>query len=123
MIFNERRGSRCALEVCSGVAVGWDASPGLPGLSFASVGCKLATVCCESVQRNWRLCGDPGTAQKVVTANGEVQTSEEAQVFVHDLELFVTVQILEDTPAVLSLCKVCEEHGYTYAWASGQSQN
>ena len=35
----------------------------------------------------------------VVTANGEVQTNEEAQVFVHDLELFVTVQILDDTPA------------------------
>ena len=31
-----------------------------------------------------------------------VQTSQEAQVHVHDLELFVTVQILDDTPAVLS---------------------
>ena len=27
---------------------------------------------------------------------------EEAQVYVRDLDLFVTVQILEDTPAVLS---------------------
>ena len=33
----------------------------------------------------------------MVTANGEVQTNEEAQVYVHDLELFVTVQLLEDT--------------------------
>ena len=41
----------------------------------------------------------------VVTANGEVQTNEEAQVYVHDLDLFVTVQILDDTPAVLSLGK------------------
>ena len=32
----------------------------------------------------------------VITANGEVQTSEEAQVHVHDLDLFVTVQIPED---------------------------
>ena len=40
----------------------------------------------------------------VVPANGEVQTSEEAQVYVHGLDLFVTVQLLEDTPAVLSLC-------------------
>ena len=38
----------------------------------------------------------------VVTASGEVQTSEEAQVHVHDLDLFVTVQVLDDTPAVLS---------------------
>ena len=41
----------------------------------------------------------------VVTANGEVQTNEEAQVYVHDLDLFVTVQLLEETPAVLSLWK------------------
>ena len=35
----------------------------------------------------------------VLTANGEVQTNEEAQVCVHALDLFVTVQILEDAPA------------------------
>ena len=49
----------------------------------------------------------------VVTANGEVQADEEAQVFVHDLGLFVTVQLLEDTPAVPSLGTLCEEHGYS----------
>ena len=37
----------------------------------------------------------------VVTSNGEVQTNEAAQVFVHDLHLFLTVQLLDDTPAVL----------------------
>ena len=37
----------------------------------------------------------------VLTANCEVQTHEEAQVYVHDLGLFVTVQLLEDTLAVL----------------------
>ena len=52
----------------------------------------------------------------VITTNGEVQTSEEAQGYVHDLELFVTVQILEDTPAVLSLGKLCEEHVCTFEW-------
>ena len=56
----------------------------------------------------------------VVTANGEVQRNEEAQVYVHDLDLFVTVQIFDDTPAVLSFGKLCEEHGYSYEWASGQ---
>ena len=56
----------------------------------------------------------------VITANGEVQTSEEAQVYVHDLDLFVTLQFLEDTLAVLSQGKVREEHGYSYEWASGQ---
>ena len=32
----------------------------------------------------------------------------------------MTVQILDDTPAVVSLGKLCEEHGYTHEWASGQ---
>ena len=52
----------------------------------------------------------------VVTAGGEVQTNEEARENVHDLDLFVTMQLLEDTPAVMSLGKLCEQHGYTYEW-------
>ena len=56
----------------------------------------------------------------VVTANGKVQTNEEAQVYVHDLGLFVIVQLLEDTRAVLSLGKLCEDHRYSYEWQSGQ---
>ena len=49
------------------------------------------------------------TPTVVVTANGEVQTHEEAQVCVHDLGFFLTVQLLEDTSAVLSLGMLCEE--------------
>ena len=52
------------------------------------------------------------TPTTMVTANGEVQTNEEAQVHIHDLDLFVTVQLLEETLAVLSLGKFCEDHGY-----------
>ena len=37
----------------------------------------------------------------VLTANGEMHTNEEAQVFVHDLNLCVTVQLLDETPTVL----------------------
>ena len=55
----------------------------------------------------------------VVTANGEVQTKEEATVYVEELDLFVTAKLLEDTPAVLSLGKLCEDHGYSYEWTSG----
>ena len=50
----------------------------------------------------------------------KVHTNEEAQVFVHDLNPFVTVQLLEETPAVLSFGKLCEDHGYSYEWVSGQ---
>ena len=50
----------------------------------------------------------------VMTANGEVQTGEEATVYVKELDLFVSVMLLQQTPAVLSLEKLCEDHGYTY---------
>ena len=53
----------------------------------------------------------------VLTANGEVQTRGEATVHVKELDLFVTVMLLEETPAVLSL-GICEDHGYTYHWTS-----
>ena len=56
----------------------------------------------------------------VITANSEVQTKEEATVYVNLLDLFVTVKLLDDTPAVLSLGKLCEDHGYSYEWTSGQ---
>ena len=56
----------------------------------------------------------------VMTANGEVQTREEATVFVKELDLFVTVMLLEETPAVLSLGKLCEDHGFSNHWTSGQ---
>ena len=55
-----------------------------------------------------------------MTANGEVQTREEATVYVKELDLFVIVMLLEETPAVLSLGKLCEDHGFSYHWTSGQ---
>ena len=36
------------------------------------------------------------------------------------LDIFLTVIILEDTPAVLSLGKLCEDQRYSYEWTSGQ---
>ena len=55
----------------------------------------------------------------VITANGEVQTHE-ATVYVRALEIFLTMKVLEDAPAVLSLGKLCDEHGYSYEWINGQ---
>ena len=40
--------------------------------------------------------------------------------YVKNLDLVVTVKLLEDTLAVLSLGKLCEGHGYSYEWTSGQ---
>ena len=51
----------------------------------------------------------------VITANGEVQTHEEATVYVKELEKILTMKVLENTPAVLS-----HENGYSYEWINGQ---
>ena len=56
----------------------------------------------------------------VITANGEVQTHEEATVSVKELDVLSTKKVLENTPAVLSLGKLCDENGYSYEWINGQ---
>ena len=56
----------------------------------------------------------------VITANGEVQTHVEATVYVKELDTFLTMKVLENTPAVLSLGKLCDENGYSYEWFNGQ---
>ena len=59
----------------------------------------------------------------VTTANGEVQTHEEAIVYVKELEIFLTMKVLDNTPAVLSLGKLCDENGYSYEWINGQKRH
>ena len=56
----------------------------------------------------------------VITANGEVQTHEEATMYVKELDMFLTMKVLENTPAVFSLGKLCDENGYSYEWINGQ---
>ena len=56
----------------------------------------------------------------VITASGEVQTHEEATVYVKELDIFLTMKVLENTPAVLSLGTLCDENGYSYEWINGQ---
>ena len=84
--------------------------------SGASMHMSKKDLSSEELETLWRS----RIFRTVVTASGDVQTNEEAQVYVDDLDLFMTVQLLEDTPAVLSLGNLCEQHGYTYERASGQ---
>ena len=56
----------------------------------------------------------------VKTANGEVQTNEEAIVYVRELDIFLSMNVLEFSPAVLSIGKLCEENGYSYEWINCQ---
>ena len=56
----------------------------------------------------------------VIFANGEVQTHEEATVYVKELDIFLTMEVLDNTPAVLSLGKLCDENGYSNEWINGK---
>ena len=52
--------------------------------------------------------------------SAEMETMRKRQVNTKQLDLFVKVMLLTETLAVLSLGKLCEDHVYTYHWASGQ---
>ena len=56
----------------------------------------------------------------VITANGEVQTHEEAIVYVKELDIFLTMKVLDNTPVVVSLGKLSDENGYSYEWINSQ---
>ena len=53
-----------------------------------------------------KLCGPT----ILTTAKGELQTH------VKELDTFLTMKVLEDTSAVSSLGKLCDENGYSYEW-------
>ena len=50
---------------------------------------------------------------------GTVQINEDAQVCVHDFDLFATVQLLDAAPAIPLLHKLC---GYSYEWKTATPQ-
>ena len=59
----------------------------------------------------------------VITANGKVYTHEEAIVYVKELDIFLTMKVLDNTPAVLSLGRLCDEKGYSYEWINDRKQH
>ena len=52
---------------------------------------------------------------------GDRKQTRRHKCYVHDLYLFVTVQLLEETWAVLSLGKLCSQHGCSYEWKNGET--
>ena len=83
--------------------------------------------CIWSAKRTWVMLKwipwrNRAVLRLVITANGEVQTHEEATVYVKELDIFMTMKVLENTPAVLSLGKLCDENGYSYEWMNGQTR-
>ena len=69
----------------------------------------------------WILWGGPETLKRYWPRLGNYKINEEAQVFLHDLDLFVTVQLLDETPAILSLSMLGSDHGYSYEWKNGET--
>ena len=55
-----------------------------------------------------------------MTANETTHTIEEATVYVWDLDMFAQVQLLKESPAVLSLRNLCEEYGSSCEGHPGQ---
>ena len=47
----------------------------------------------------------------VITTKREMQTHEEGTVYVKELDIFLTLKVIENTQAVLTLC---DENGYSY---------
>ena len=58
----------------------------------------------------------------VQTAHGVVPCLQEARIYIHDLKQWVWAQLLEDSPAVLSLGLLCTQMGYSYYWEEGEEQ-
>ena len=50
-----------------------------------------------------------------------MQTHEEATVYVKELDIFSTRKVLENTPAVLSPVKLCDENGFSF-WVDQRSK-
>ena len=59
----------------------------------------------------------------ITTANGKAESTEQATVYVNNLDVFATMILLKDSPAVLSLDLFCEEMGYSYGWRRRESRS
>ena len=59
----------------------------------------------------------------VIIAKGSIDTTEEAIVYVKDLDMFAMVHLLEDTPTGLFLGKPCEENRFSYDWKECETPN
>ena len=58
--------------------------------------------------------------RNIQTANGVIEVRKEANVFVEDLNIWIWAMLVVDSPAVISLGVLCQEHGFSYVWESGQ---
>ena len=92
---------------------------------FTSCSCSSPTTALRSVNAHdqlkglvmvkWKILTMSRSPMTVITANGEEATDYDIE-----LDVFLTMKVLENTPAVLSFGKLCDENGYSYEWINGQ---
>ena len=56
----------------------------------------------------------------IQAANGLVEVSQEAEVYIKEVNTYVHVKLVEGSPAVFSLGRLCAEMVYSYTWTSGR---
>ena len=55
-------------------------------------------------------------SRTIQIANGVITVHEEAQIYIHELGIKVWAGLAEDSPAVLSLGLLCDDHNFIYVW-------
>ena len=52
----------------------------------------------------------------IQTANGTVEVTREADVYINELDTYVYIKLVEDSPAVLSVGRFCNVISYSNGW-------
>ena len=57
----------------------------------------------------------------IQTANGIIEVNKECRIYTSKLDLWIWAKLAgEDSPAVLSLGRICYDLGYSYVWSAGE---
>ena len=49
------------------------------------------------------------------TANNQIETNEVVDFYVEDLDIYVTAWVVDDSPPLISLGRLIEDHGAKYS--------
>ena len=56
---------------------------------------------------------------EIQTGNGIVRSTKEANAYIQDLDTHLYAKLVEDSPSLLSLGRVCDELGCSFSWQPG----
>ena len=58
-------------------------------------------------------------AEELTTANGKITPEFETEVYVKDLQMYATCQIVDETMPILAMGKLVSDHGFKMHWTQG----